>query len=439
MPMNIVIQEQRKLLGLTQEQVADYLGVSTPAVSKWEKGITSPDIGLLPPLARLLKIDLNTLFCFSEDLSEQEIGFFCNELAKQARNDILSAFDAAEAKIHEYPHNELLLLNITIILDSILLQTADDTLPIDSLDTKISDWYLHLAESNDEKIRNSANYMRVNRYIRKGKTDAAQEVLDTIQDKTDLISTLPDKLMLQVSIYMQQQKAELAALELEKALFKEITRVQMLLTKLIDAELASGNTESACKIAEKSSSMVDVFDMWEYNRYIASYQILEQKQNADATLHLLEQMLEALTTHWSLTDSVARSFGCFNSSKVRLVVTISGFLLRYRLSITLNTCSKANSELRSIPRSSIISRLYLLKLSMNWFLSSEYIPVSVFRILEKLVIRIGIPLSNRAFAMQPAKKDLPVPTSPQRSSPNEFAFISSQWDTYSWAFCISGL
>lgn len=62
--------------------------------------------------------------------------------------------------IHEYPHNELLLLNITIILDSILLQTADDTLPIDSLDTKISDWYLHLAESNDEKIRNSANYMR---------------------------------------------------------------------------------------------------------------------------------------------------------------------------------------------------------------------------------------------------------------------------------------
>ena len=110
--------------------------------------------------------------------------------------------------------------------------------------------------------------------------------------------------MLQVSIYMQQQKAELAALELEKALFKEITRVQMLLTKLIDAELASGNTESACKIAEKSSSIVDVFDMWEYNRYIASYQILEQKQNADATLHLLEQMLEALTTHWSLTDSV---------------------------------------------------------------------------------------------------------------------------------------
>lgn len=304
MPMNIVIQEQRKLLGLTQEQVADYLGVSTPAVSKWEKGITNPDIGLLPPLARLLKIDLNTLFGFSEDLSAEEIGFFCNELAKQAREDILSAFDAAEVKIHDYPHNEQLLLNVTIILDSMLLQTADDTLPIDSLDTMISAWYLQLAESNDEKIRNSANYMRVSRYIRQGKIDVAQEVLDTIQDKTDLISALPDKLMLQVSIYLQQNKSELAALELEKALFKEITRVQMLLTKLVDAELASGNTEFACKIAEKASAMVDVFDMWKYNRYVAAYQIMEREKNADAMLHLLEQMLEALTTHWSLTDSV---------------------------------------------------------------------------------------------------------------------------------------
>lgn len=78
MSMNVVIQEQRRKLGLTQEQIADYLGVSTPAVSKWEKGITSPDISLLPQLARLLKIDLNTLFCFSEDLSAEEIGFFCN-------------------------------------------------------------------------------------------------------------------------------------------------------------------------------------------------------------------------------------------------------------------------------------------------------------------------------------------------------------------------
>jgi Predicted transcriptional regulators len=49
MPMNRVIREKRKELGLTQEQVAGCLQVSAPAMSKWEKGLTSPDISLLPP------------------------------------------------------------------------------------------------------------------------------------------------------------------------------------------------------------------------------------------------------------------------------------------------------------------------------------------------------------------------------------------------------
>jgi transcriptional regulator with XRE-family HTH domain len=41
------IKNYRKTAGLTQEQVADYLDVSTPAVNKWEKGNTYPDILVL--------------------------------------------------------------------------------------------------------------------------------------------------------------------------------------------------------------------------------------------------------------------------------------------------------------------------------------------------------------------------------------------------------
>ena len=61
MKINQIIREKRKELSLTQEQIADFLGVSTPAVNKWEKGSTYPDITLLPALARLLKTELNTL------------------------------------------------------------------------------------------------------------------------------------------------------------------------------------------------------------------------------------------------------------------------------------------------------------------------------------------------------------------------------------------
>ena len=55
------IRARRQALGLTQEQLAQKLGVSAPAVNKWERNLNYPDITLLPALARTLGVDLNTL------------------------------------------------------------------------------------------------------------------------------------------------------------------------------------------------------------------------------------------------------------------------------------------------------------------------------------------------------------------------------------------
>lgn len=56
------ITEERKRLGMTQEQLAEKLGVSAQAVSKWENGWNLPDIGNLNALSSLLGISLSTLF-----------------------------------------------------------------------------------------------------------------------------------------------------------------------------------------------------------------------------------------------------------------------------------------------------------------------------------------------------------------------------------------
>lgn len=68
MKINERIRAQRLAKKFTQEQVASYLGVTASAVNKWERGISYPDITLLPPLARLLDTDLNTLLSFQEEL-----------------------------------------------------------------------------------------------------------------------------------------------------------------------------------------------------------------------------------------------------------------------------------------------------------------------------------------------------------------------------------
>lgn len=55
------IQKFRKEKGLTQEELAEKLGVSSQAVSKWENGASCPDIGLLPQLCRVLGITADEL------------------------------------------------------------------------------------------------------------------------------------------------------------------------------------------------------------------------------------------------------------------------------------------------------------------------------------------------------------------------------------------
>lgn len=52
----------RKLNAMTQEELASKLNISTQAVSKWEQKITSPDIMLLPEIAKIFNISIDELF-----------------------------------------------------------------------------------------------------------------------------------------------------------------------------------------------------------------------------------------------------------------------------------------------------------------------------------------------------------------------------------------
>ncbi len=55
------IADLRRAKGLTQDEVAERLGVSPQAVSKWENDISYPDISLLVPLAGLLGVSVDHL------------------------------------------------------------------------------------------------------------------------------------------------------------------------------------------------------------------------------------------------------------------------------------------------------------------------------------------------------------------------------------------
>lgn len=59
--IKLSIADLRKEKGITQTELADYLGVSFQSVSKWENGITMPDISLLPTLAEYFRVSVDQL------------------------------------------------------------------------------------------------------------------------------------------------------------------------------------------------------------------------------------------------------------------------------------------------------------------------------------------------------------------------------------------
>ncbi|MCI8633267.1 MAG: helix-turn-helix transcriptional regulator [Lachnospiraceae bacterium] len=81
------IQKLRKEKNWTQEELAERLGVSSQAVSKWETDISSPDILLLRPLAELMGISVDYLL--NPDEEERAQVWMAPEKQKKKLEDMI--------------------------------------------------------------------------------------------------------------------------------------------------------------------------------------------------------------------------------------------------------------------------------------------------------------------------------------------------------------
>ena len=61
------IRQMRINAGMTQEQLANKLGVSGQSVSKWENEVSMPDIMLLPDIAENFGVSIDELFDLTVD------------------------------------------------------------------------------------------------------------------------------------------------------------------------------------------------------------------------------------------------------------------------------------------------------------------------------------------------------------------------------------
>lgn len=71
------IAESRRSAGFTQEELANRLGVTPQALSKWEKGASSPDLVMLSSVCQILDVSADYLIGKNKKKIVENGNFFC--------------------------------------------------------------------------------------------------------------------------------------------------------------------------------------------------------------------------------------------------------------------------------------------------------------------------------------------------------------------------
>ena len=100
------IKQLRRDADLTQEQLGDLLGVAYQTVSKWETGISSPDLSMIAPITRFFKISADELFGLTEgadDARQRELREKWQSTYESG--DIIDRYEISKQAVAEFPGN----------------------------------------------------------------------------------------------------------------------------------------------------------------------------------------------------------------------------------------------------------------------------------------------------------------------------------------------
>lgn len=110
-----IIKDLRKKNGFTQEELAERLGVTYQAISKWENNTGMPDISQVVPLASIFGVSTDVLFGIA-DMTENEEAWKIVQHADSIKKygeieTYLNAYDVLLDGLKKYPNNLIIMIN----------------------------------------------------------------------------------------------------------------------------------------------------------------------------------------------------------------------------------------------------------------------------------------------------------------------------------------
>lgn len=227
------IKALRKKKNMTQEQLAERIGVSFQAVSKWENKIAMPDVTLIPLIASLFGVSTDEIFGYNQKEMQEEIEKICCNAYEFRESDPEKSKEILEEGLKKYPENEIILNNMLYVTDE------DETIRIAS---KLVD------RTEDGEIRYDALRFLAYAYNKKGDTESAVAALEQIPE---LYFT-----KLSEMAFILKGKPMLEAAEKQKWISFE-TLLQMT-WKTAEYYEENGELDKAIEETEKALAFIDV-------------------------------------------------------------------------------------------------------------------------------------------------------------------------------------
>lgn len=289
MTIGDVIKKHRKNKGMTQEEMAVFLGITTPAVNKWERGNTLPDITLLAPIARLLDITTDELLSFKDELSDKEINQYISNVQKDLEDKSFhEVFTSVKEKIEEYPNCEELIWKAAVLLDA--NRTATGLPNKESYDNTIFRWFERCLLSKNEQIRNQAADSLFHMYFRKENYEKANQYLGYFSLEN------PERKRKEALVNSKTGKQSEAYRAYEELIFTGYQHIQMTLNSLRTLYMEDGDHEMAKKLVEVSSSAASAFEMGKYNEVCFGLEVAAWEKDAAWTAQFMQDILDGIET-----------------------------------------------------------------------------------------------------------------------------------------------
>jgi transcriptional regulator with XRE-family HTH domain len=289
-----VLVNKRKEKGITQDELANYIGVSKASVSKWETGQSYPDVTFLPQLAAYFNISIDDLMNYKPQMTKEDIRKLYHKLSADfVSKPFVEVMDHCRTIIKKYYACFPLLQQIGMLfLNHGML--AGDAEKREALIGEAKELFVRVTrESENVELAKQALYAESSCCMALGDANAALELLEGISAPSLYTETLL------IAAHQMTGQTEKAKTALQAAIYQHIVALCGLFPSYF--ALYQNDSKRYEEGLRRVSAIADAFAIKRLhpgvlaNLYISAAQGYAAQGNKDNALDMLQQYTELVT------------------------------------------------------------------------------------------------------------------------------------------------